>query len=367
MWQYSIWLVIAIVFTNVVESISANSDGKLMLNKMDSLRTLRLPERRNNTDKMSYAAQQKSQRGSFNEIERISERKCREYQYELSQQKPLDTTDEDLAEEFQNSMLIAPRISGGQETEEREFPHVVALGWFEKHLNFFHRCGGSLISEKWILTAAHCADNFLNKHGVARLGITSLSAITSGVIIGVVEIIRHPQYKHPELYGDIALMKLARAVVVSDAIRPACLHSKLDDVPKMAWATGWGSSEFGDVQMHDTLRKTKLEIVDTLLCALGYKRTIAIPHGIAPSMICAGDPHGGWTRDTCNGDSGGPLQIFNVESGMHVIVGITSFGKLCGTPHFPGIYTRVAYYLQWIESIVWPATSSLDDNYKRSH
>ncbi|XP_015112762.1 serine protease snake [Diachasma alloeum] len=336
---------------------------------MDILQTSRFIQRRNNSDEVNYGLRRDPQKSeSPSEIERICERKCREYQYELSQQNLLDSTDEHLSPESQCSMPIDPRISGGPEIEGKEFPHMVALGWFEKHLKFIHRCGGSLISEKWILTASHCTDNFLKKRGVARLGTTSLSAIRSGTIIGVVEIVRHPEYKHPKLYADIALMRLARPVVFSDTISPACLHSRFGGVTETVWATGWGSLQFGDVQIQDNLHKVKLEIIDTLPCALAYKRTIAIPHGIAPSMLCAGDPRGGWKRDTCNGDSGGPLQIYNVETCMHVIVGITSFGKLCGTPDFPGVYTRVAYYLDWIESIVWPAiTSSLYHSYQRSH
>lgn len=79
----------------------------------------------------------------------------------------------------------------------------------------------------------------------------------------------------------------------------------------------------------------------------------AFRNGISESQYCAHDSDG--TDDTCEGDSGGPLQILQPDGTKNTatVVGIVSFGVLCGT-HLPSIYTRVAYYLDWIESIVWP-------------
>lgn len=72
-------------------------------------------------------------------------------------------------------------------------------------------------------------------------------------------------------------------------------------------------------------------------------------------MICAGDSHGGWNKDTCQGDSGGPLQISHPKNiCLFQVLGITSFGQGCGVINTPGVYTRVSYYLNWIEDIVWP-------------
>lgn len=79
--------------------------------------------------------------------------------------------------------------------------------------------------------------------------------------------------------------------------------------------------------------------------------TPAFRNGISESQYCAYDPRG--TKDSCQGDSGGPLQIFPHGSKVAKIVGVVSFGISCGST-FPGIYTRVASYSNWIESIVWP-------------
>lgn len=79
----------------------------------------------------------------------------------------------------------------------------------------------------------------------------------------------------------------------------------------------------------------------------------SLPSGIITSQLCAGELNGG--KDTCQGDSGGPIQIVkNNPYCMYDIVGVTSFGKFCGFKNSPAVYTKVSYYIPWIESIVWP-------------
>lgn len=89
----------------------------------------------------------------------------------------------------------------------------------------------------------------------------------------------------------------------------------------------------------------------TLLKYNEFVNHAAFRNGISEGQYCAYDPEG--RRDSCEGDSGGPLQIFPPGSKLATVVGIVSFGISCGTP-LPGIYTRVAYYISWIESHVWP-------------
>jgi len=71
-------------------------------------------------------------------------------------------------------------------------------------------------------------------------------------------------------------------------------------------------------------------------------------------MICAGDPRNNWARDSCYGDSGGPLQVYPESECLFQVIGIVSFGRGCALYQIPGVYTRVSYYLPWIEDNVWP-------------
>lgn len=105
--------------------------------------------------------------------------------------------------------------------------------------------------------------------------------------------------------------------------------------------------------------KVKLQTIDNIKCSIAYGKTIAVPNGVSPSMICAGDTLNNWKSDTCKGDSGGPIQVFRNRnfdddySLLFDIVGITSFGRSCATENIPGVYIRVSHYIDWIEEIVW--------------
>lgn len=101
------------------------------------------------------------------------------------------------------------------------------------------------------------------------------------------------------------------------------------------------------------LLKADLSLFENSVCSAGYTANTNLIQGILPSQICAGDTTG--ERDTCQGDSGGPLQISTWAESQRIyyVIGITSFGRGCATRQ-PGVYTRVSYYLDWIESVVWP-------------
>ncbi|KOB66122.1 Hemolymph proteinase 6 [Operophtera brumata] len=100
------------------------------------------------------------------------------------------------------------------------------------------------------------------------------------------------------------------------------------------------------------LLKASVSAVKSDKCGESYSNWRKLPQGIVDNQLCAGDPKG--LKDTCQGDSGGPLQVSlsNVTT-VYKVVGITSFGRGCGS-YVPGVYTRVAKYVDWIESVVWP-------------
>ncbi|XP_076651149.1 trypsin V-B isoform X2 [Halictus rubicundus] len=243
-------------------------------------------------------------------------------------------------------------VIGGVTATPGEFPHQVSLGRFSEGV-YKNLCGGSLIAPQWVLTAAHCT--YDPSPSDVRIGFHDLRDENRGISTKVDKLVRHPGYKPPSMYDDIALVKLDRVIGFNNSIRPACLYLRYDSVPVQAWVSGWGVTEFGDEEGSNTLQKAELRILDNIRCAIRHKPSIQIPYGITPNMICAGDPAGGWSKDSCLGDSGGPLQIIHPDNKcLFQVFGITSFGQGCAFANMPGVYTKVSHYLNWIEDIVWP-------------
>ncbi|CAH0599409.1 unnamed protein product [Chrysodeixis includens] len=173
-------------------------------------------------------------------------------------------------------------------------------------------------------------------------------------IYGIKNIIKYPLYKPPKKYHDIALLEMDRRVTFDIGVIPACLHVGDEDT-NQAYATGWGY--LGKAKdLATVLQKIPLWPVSNETCLSKfspYKRHL--PDGIdEASQMCYGDD--GKPRDTCEGDSGGPLQIMSKKVYCtFTILGVTSFGiTACGEIGFPGVYTRVSNYIPWIEGIVWP-------------
>ncbi|KAL1117767.1 hypothetical protein AAG570_004082, partial [Ranatra chinensis] len=223
-------------------------------------------------------------------------------------------------------------------------------------------CGGSLISERFVLTAAHCIPPAGREGLIVRLGELDYSRTDEDTVpedFSVSRVVVHPEYKRSSLYHDIALLELHREVTFTPWIRPICLHTQKTVPFKTATVSGWG--RIGPV---DPLSSTLL-VADVNLVSKGDCRAVRgtnskLTRGVSDeSMICAGDLTG--KRDTCQGDSGGPLYVRMSNRCLPTQIGITSFGGLCTRPNSPGVYTKVYHYLSWIESIVWANSSFAKD------
>lgn len=252
-------------------------------------------------------------------------------------------------------------IVGGKKAVPREFPHMALIGFEGESKEKKWQCGGSLISEQFILTASHCLyDQQYGDPKYIRIGDLELNNDrdeASPQEFNVLEKIRHPSYRPPSQYHDIALLKMDRRAELNQYARPACLHTERNINTNLVAASGWGKVGFTS-DTSQALLKVTLETFTFPECSNAYRNNIGIRlrNGIVDdTQLCAGSHNA--SKDTCQGDSGGPLQIVKDEKEVHCmysIIGVTSFGKACGVATIPGVYTRVSNYVEWIESIVWP-------------
>ncbi|XP_042324446.1 plasma kallikrein isoform X3 [Sceloporus undulatus] len=234
---------------------------------------------------------------------------------------------------------VSTRVVGGVNASLAEWPWQVSL--HVKLSKQSHLCGGSIISDQWILTAAHCTEDLLLTE-VWRVysGILKQSEINKHTpVFKVQEIVVHPKYKVSEAGYDIALLKLDQPMNFSVLQQPLCLPTEeMNTKYTECWVTGWGfTKERG--QIHDTLQKARIPLISNQECQVLYKG-----HRISDKMLCAGYTEGG--TDACKGDSGGPLSC--KYQNKWYLAGITSWGEGCARPGQPGVYTNVAEFVDWI-------------------
>ncbi|KAH8401366.1 hypothetical protein KR009_004948, partial [Drosophila setifemur] len=229
------------------------------------------------------------------------------------------------------------RIVGGWETHINYFPHQVSL-----QLGTRHGCGGAILSPTIILTAAHCVLEYSKpQYYMIRAGSSEWAS--GGSYVRIRRIIPHPKFHEPtRMNNDIALVQLQTPLVYNQAIQPISLVTKEDRIQPMAqlFVSGWGSMSVSQLQPEKRLRYTVVQRRDQDQCARNY-----VGGGtVTSTMFCAGTQMGG--RDSCQGDSGGPL-VTSIDGRMK-IMGIVSWGFGCANAIFPGVYTKVSEYNDWI-------------------
>merc|ERR1711892_824310 len=206
------------------------------------------------------------------------------------------------------------RIVGGAEATPHSYPWMAALFVDDAWL-----CGGTLISDEWVLTAAHCAKDASEMK--VMLGAHNVRDDSEEGRIELVtrDFFTHEKYSQITLHNDLALVHLPEAVNFTDIIRPVCLptHSEASE-----------------------LREVTVDTITNLICALEF------PTIINKNIICISGKDG---KSTCNGDSGGPLHL--VQDGVFKQIGITSFGSSIGCEiGMHAGFTRTASFLEWIET-----------------
>lgn len=239
-----------------------------------------------------------------------------------------------------------PTVIGGQEATPGAWPWMVALVHATNpdsaHGQF---CGGSLIAPTWVLTAAHCTYD-LNGHPrnpaeidvvIGRHNLTT----TDGTRIHILQIIRHPGFGNQNYDNDVALFQLTEPVAQKPIGLATMANAALEANNRTAVIIGWGITEAGSAS--DVLRQVEAPLVDVERCRHSY----GIFNGrVTDNMICAGLPSGG--KDSCHGDSGGPLMVFDEQSDQWKQIGIVSWGEGCAEPNYYGVYTRLSHYADWV-------------------
>ncbi|XP_063076717.1 brain-specific serine protease 4-like [Engraulis encrasicolus] len=236
-------------------------------------------------------------------------------------------------------------VVGGHDAARGRWPWMVYVDIREGKIP--GPCGGSLITDQWVLTAGHCIKNphLLNpdpETSYVRLGEWKLKK-PIGEKVKIQRFILHPDYKHTKtvIYNDVALLQLKSAVGFDNYISPVTLPGDKIN-PHKCWVTGWGTvKERRPLPGDQTLQELQVPLLDDAICRSMYPK-------VTKGMLCAGYIEGG--KDACQGDSGGPLVCESF--GVFVQVGVVSFGEGCARANRTGVYTRVEHYLSFIKETI---------------
>ncbi len=254
----------------------------------------------------------------------------------------------------------AIQIVGGQQAEPGEWP------WQAYVRSGPYMCGGTLIQQTWVVTAAHCVLHNDERYTAEQIHVTLGEhdrTKTEGTEqqINIIQVIPHPDYDAQSNNNDIALLQLATPATLGNGVGTvAPVITPGDDAlvatGTQAMVTGWGATREGG-PIATELMEVTTPLVTHEECSLTYGT-------LTGNMLCAGYAEGG--KDACQGDSGGPLVVPTDDDGWK-LAGIVSFGYGCARANFYGVYTRVSNYVPWMEqtlgiSFSTPSTLTGTDN-----
>ena len=229
-----------------------------------------------------------------------------------------------------------PYIVGGNPVSYAgKWPWQASLQYYNSHI-----CGAALVSDQWLVTAAHC------------VGFTSLTIVLgahdiksqrqgSPKMYSIASIKTHPGWVEDGNQGfpnDIAVIKLTSTIARNNYVTPVALPSSSENFESSGdcWITGWGTLGFLQPSP-DILYEASVDIYSKSTCRASYGTVISDGH------ICVGKKY---KSGSCSGDSGGPLTC--KVNGVWKLAGVTSFGVVTCSTSYPSVYTRITYYRDWI-------------------
>jgi len=271
---------------------------------------------------------------------------------------------------------FSQKIVGGENAPIGDYPWLALLGYSStanntKDTPIHWHCGGSLIGDRYVVTAAHCIKQELSKIRVGEYTISNTGKDCSSINrhqcnsghqdFDIEKIISHPEYNSRTAKKDIAIIKLKNKIIQNDFVKPICLPYD-DDVTNdyrktgdALWVAGWGVTgprddgvSHKDGSLADTLQHVNMTIYDQTKCK---NLLTEADYELEESQLCAGGEAG---RDSCFGDSGSALMADYIDSKNRFetwkLIGLVSFGlsKKCGVQGSPGIYTKIRDYIPWI-------------------
>ncbi|XP_067601674.1 trypsin-like [Pseudorca crassidens] len=221
------------------------------------------------------------------------------------------------------------KIVGGYTCEAHSIPYQVSLN------SGYHFCGGSLISDQWVVSAAHCYKSRM-KVGLGAHNIEVLEG--NEQFIKAAKIIVHPKFNKRTLDNDIMLIKLDPPATLNNQVATIPLPTRCAAAGTQCLISGWGNTKSSGSSFPELLQCLKAPILSDSVCHSAY------PKQISKNMMCLGFLEGG--KDSCQGDSGGPV----VCNGQ--LQGIVSWGYGCALKGKPGVYTKVCNYVNWIQKTI---------------
>ncbi|KAJ8278171.1 hypothetical protein GJAV_G00084700 [Gymnothorax javanicus] len=235
------------------------------------------------------------------------------------------------------------KIVGGSDAQMGAWPWQVSL----QIERFGHVCGASLVSSRWLLSAAHCfQDSEAIKYSDVRswkayLGMRVMNTVNNAVATRMIRrVVLHPQYDQFTSDYDIALLELSAPIFLSDWVQPVCVPSPTHTFSSSSkcFVTGWGVL-MEDGELATLLQEATVKLISHSTCNKLYD------DAVTPRMLCAGNLQGG--VDACQGDSGGPL-VCQDKGRRWFLAGIVSWGEGCARQNRPGVYTQVTKFSEWV-------------------